>query len=74
MADELDDPFLPTELFGFEGTLLDPNWWEVRRARLEKLGRPALWYWAEEWQAYQMPVGSNRLAAPIAEDGREIIE
>jgi hypothetical protein len=30
MTDELDDPFAPTELHGFEGTLLDPNWPEVR--------------------------------------------
>ena len=67
MTDELDDPFAPTELHGFEGTLLDPNWWEVRRARLEELGRPALWYWEEEWQPYQVSMGPNRKAAPIAE-------
>jgi hypothetical protein len=52
MSNELDDPFAPTELHGFEGTLLDPNWWEVRRKRLEELGRPALWYWEEESQPY----------------------
>jgi hypothetical protein len=74
MTDELDDPFAPTELHGFEGTLLDPNWWEVRRARLEELGRPALWYWEEEWQPYQVSMGPNRKAAPIAEGGREIVE
>ena len=74
MSNELDDPFAPTELHGFEGTLLDPNWWEVRRARLEELGRPALWYWEEEWQPYQVSMGPNRKAAPIAEGGREIVE
>ena len=61
-------------MHGFEGTLLDPNWWEVRRARLEELGRPALCHWEEEWRSYQMMMGLNRLAAPISEGGREIIE
>jgi hypothetical protein len=63
-----------TETEGFEGTLLDPNWWEVRRKRLEELGRPALWYWEEEWQQYQMVMGLDRKAAPIAEGASEIIE
>ena len=58
-----------TETEGFEGTLLDPDWWEVRRKRLEELGRPALWCWEEEWQSYQMVMGPNRSAAPIAEGG-----
>ena len=50
---------LPSELFGFEGTLLDPNWPEVRGIF------KGLWFWAHEpywdWLAER--------AAPIAEGG-----
>jgi hypothetical protein len=45
MTDELDDPLGPTELHGFEGTLFDPNWPEVRGIYR------GLWFW-EDWSAY----------------------
>jgi hypothetical protein len=40
-----------TETEGIEGTLFDPDWWEVRGRHLEELGRPALWYW-EDWTGW----------------------
>jgi hypothetical protein len=46
MTDEVDAPFLPTELFGFEGTLLDPNWAEVRGIYR------GLWFWSDDLVAY----------------------
>ena len=54
MTDELDDPFLPSELFGFEGSLFDPA--EMERLCAERLAQP-LWFWAEEWQPYRMIMG-----------------
>jgi hypothetical protein len=55
-----------SETEGFEGSLLDPNWWEVRRARLG-----ALWYWAHEpyWDQQAEIERRMRKAAPIAEGG-----
>jgi len=47
----MDAPITKTGI-DFSGTLMDPNWWEVRRRHLEELGRPALWHWEEEWQPY----------------------
>ena len=72
MTDELDDPFAPTELHGFEGSLFDPE--EMERLVAEQQGQP-LWVWSEVWQRYINEMGPQiEKAAPIAESGREIIE
>ena len=67
---ELYDPFGYSEA-NCEGSLFDPH--EMARL-LAKMQAQPLWVWAEEWQPYQMVMGPNRSAAPIAESGREIIE
>jgi len=47
MTDELDDPFLCTELFGFEGSLFDPR--EMERLKLKH--EVGLWFWwSSDWQ------------------------
>ena len=46
MIDMLDDPFAPTELHGFEGSLFDP----AEMERLLREYQQGIWYWHAEDQ------------------------
>jgi len=72
MTDELDDPFMPSELFGFEGSLFDPREMERLRAALMQ----GCWFWHcdDQMLMYRDLAFRRKIAAPIAEAGREIIE
>jgi hypothetical protein len=66
----MDDPFEPSELH-VEGTSFDAdNYYKELLAKM--IQAQPLWVWAEEWQPYMLP--QMRIATPIAESGREIIE
>jgi hypothetical protein len=70
MTDELDDPYLPTELFGFEGSLFDLK--EMERLRAAYM--QGCWFWHDDYLSYLYRDPQIGKAAPIAESGREIIE
>jgi hypothetical protein len=65
-----DDPFAPSELHGFEGSLFDP----AEMERLRAAWMQGCWFWHCDDQALMYRWPPNRKAAPIAESGREIIE
>jgi hypothetical protein len=61
---ELDDPFLCSELHGFEGSLFDPKEME----RLAAAYYQGLFFWNDDYIAYlYRSWPERRKAAPIAE-------
>jgi len=65
---ELDDPFAPSELHGFEGSLFDLK--EMERLRAAYM--QGCWFWHDDYLALLYRDPQIRIAAPIAES--EIIE
>jgi hypothetical protein len=53
-----------TETDGYEGTLLDPNWPEVRLKLKQE--RP-LWFYEDEWQVYLIQVSDGYAGRTIVE-------
>jgi hypothetical protein len=68
-TDELDDPFAPTEM-NVEGSLFSMKTME----ELMRAYQQGCWFWNDDYTALIYRDPQIRIAAPIAESGRELIE